>query len=699
MEAVKTFFRRLFFVLIFFTVVGISIVGFMWWRNIPLISLDPFNYVPTSAIYVLETEQPVQTWEEISNSAFWTHMRKQPYFKELTEDATSLDTLIHQNRLVFDLLGKRQLVISAHMTKQNDYDFLFILDLKREFPFFIEEYIGKIMSSAEDTSKYVYNDQRIFLVKNQQDNSSWAIAVRKHLLFCSQTPSLIEQALRQQASNTALTDSYQFRQVADHSSNTNLGRIFINYNYADEFLNLYLDEPNEYANAIFESLYFSGLNLDLEEDKDAAKSVVRMKGVSAVNDSLPSHLRALLRAGDSDMSAARVVPQRSAFYFSVNFDDFLTYYDEFAKVLEKDPVAYQEYQNQIRTVERLLDINVRDNFFSWIGTEMALIQTEPVTTKTAKDEYALVLKTKSMTEAMRQLEFIGEKIRKRTPVRVVVSEHQGHKISMLAVKGFFKLLMGKYFEKIEKPYFTFIEDYVIFSNSPETLKGIIDDYEMGLTLAKSTSFQEFFKEFEEDNSTFFAYVNMPVALRTLKTSVSNETWISMQKNSSYIISQPHWGFQLKKEEKNLFTTKLATVFENPDKVRQDYGNFVQLRKNKLDQLYSKNIMERMFGSEDNVALFEKLQQIPDSELINLEGQTEQHRLIVQEEDKTRYEYEVVGNIKDGIYREFREGKLIIEGFYKNNRRDGKWIFYDKNGKIKERKRYKNGNETKFIGLF
>ncbi len=699
MDSLKVFFRRFLYVLAFFAIIFVGILGFWTYKGIPIVSLDPFSYVPSSAMYILETNKPVDSWEEISSSKLWKHLQTQPYFGQLTQSAVSLDTMIHQNRGIFDFFGKRQVLISSHIHKQGDYDFLFIVDLKREIPSFLEKHIGKFMSSAEDSSNYEYKNNRIYLIKNTSDNSQWAISIRKHLLLCSQTPALIEAALDEQDNPTGFQNNRRFKKVVSKTSSKNIGNLFINYSLADEFFGLYMDESNEYLNAISEALLFSGLNLDLEQigddDDENASTIVRMKGTTVINDSIPSHVRALLLSGSSDITAARVVPQRSAFYFSVNFDDFLTYYDKFTQVLQRDEQAYQEYQNQIRTVERLLDISVRDNFFSWIGSEMAIIQSEATGSVDKNDEYALVLKTKSISEATAQLEFIGEKIRKRTPVKVVVSEHKGHKISMLAVKGFFKLVMGKYFEKIDKPYFTFIEDYVIFSNSPKTLKNLIDDYEMGLTLAKSSSFQRFFNEFEANNSNFFAYVNIPIALKSLKTSMSAETWQTVQKNSNYVISQPHWGFQLRRDETSFYDTRLVTVYENPEKVRSDYKLVQENRAKLLKQLNSKNILEKVFGTEEKIDLFEELQTIPDSELIELDKDNTKRRLIVRNQEDTRYEYEVEGTIKEGIYREYKAGKLIIEGYYKNDRRDGKWRFYDKNGKIKERKRYKDGEESKF----
>jgi len=149
-------------------------------------------------------------------------------------------------------------------------------------------------------------------------------------------------------------------------------------------------------------------------------------------------------------------------------------------------------------------------------------------------------------------------------------------------------------------------------------------------------------------------------------------------------------------DNKLKVNKINKVKENNEnKENKDNKDF---NKNKVNQNKfnkSNNILEKVFGTEEKIDLFEQLQTIPESELIELDKNNTERRLIVRNQEDTRYEYEVKGSIKDGVYREFKAGKLIIEGYYKNDKRDGKWRFYDKDGKIKERKRYKDGEESKF----
>jgi hypothetical protein len=85
-------------------------------------------------------------------------------------------------------------------------------------------------------------------------------------------------------------------------------------------------------------------------------------------------------------------------------------------------------------------------------------------------------------KAKEGLGFIHRQIKRRTPAKFKSMEFRNHEINYLEIKGFFRLMFGKLFSKLQKPYYTTLGDYVVFSNSPKTLVGMIMDYEDGLTL-------------------------------------------------------------------------------------------------------------------------------------------------------------------------------------------------------------------------
>lgn len=81
----------------------------------------------------------------------------------------------------------------------------------------------------------------------------------------------------------------------------------------------------------------------------------------------------------------------------------------------------------------------------------------------------LAIHSKDIDYAQDQLNYLSEQIRLRTPVKFRNINYNGYTINYLSLKGFFRLFAGGLFDRLEKPYYTIIGDYVLFSNSPAAL--------------------------------------------------------------------------------------------------------------------------------------------------------------------------------------------------------------------------------------
>src|SRR5690349_23842418 len=103
--------------------------AYRWYRQ-DTSDLKALSLVPSTAVYLFETSSPINSWKSISNSLQWKHLQKNKYFASLTSSVNALDSLIHDNDLLFQLLGSRSVIVSTHMVSTRDYDFLFVVDLQ-----------------------------------------------------------------------------------------------------------------------------------------------------------------------------------------------------------------------------------------------------------------------------------------------------------------------------------------------------------------------------------------------------------------------------------------------------------------------------------------------------------------------------------------------------------------------------------------
>lgn len=134
----------------------------------------------------------------------------------------------------------------------------------------------------------------------------------------------------------------------------------------------------------------------------------------------------------------------------------------------QNPGQWNTYDASLQKLNKFLKIDVLDIFTSWIGNEIALIKPE-CAGEQPMQTVILAIHSKDIDYAQDQLNYLSEQIRLRTPVKFRNINYNGYTINYLSLKGFFRLFAGGLFDRLEKPYYTIIGDYVLFSNSPAAL--------------------------------------------------------------------------------------------------------------------------------------------------------------------------------------------------------------------------------------
>lgn len=610
--------------------------------------------VPEDAIFILETGDPVESWNTFSESEMWQFMQGFPPFAEIAGSAASLDTVLQENRRLLNLVGSRNLMISAHITRPGDYDFLFIADLENLSK------AGSLKNQLDNlygvldyrvTTRRYENTEIKELFDPEERETLYLAFVRNHLV-CSYTGLLVEAAIRE-VQEPMLGRDLNFIDITQQVPRGGLGKLYLNYRYVDDYLELYMGGENPAVTAVFNSLYYSGLSVDFSgNDLD-------LDGVSNYVDTLDAYLVALMRSGTHQMEAPEVLSQRTAFYLGLGFDNIDDFYTNLENTLRQDEATWQSFRDGVAMIERRLKINVQENLLSWMDGEIAFAQNEPGRLG-RQQEFVVAIKAKDIDEARQQLDFVKEQVRRNTPLKFDAINYQGYVINYLELSGFFRLFFGKMFERLEKPYYTIINDYVVFSNSTETLLNLVEDHRQELTLSDSKDFRDFRGNFS-NRATVFAYFNSLRAFPLLKTFASSESWAGLQEHRRYLEAFRHMGLELTAAGRHLFETRLRLDFEKaplpPEEPAYEPGADTL---DDLEQFYVEKLHKNVYRE-------------------------------FYEDGSLKSEVETEKGLKDGRYKEYYPGgELKVFGRYKNNRRTGRWRYYDESGKLMRRERYSEG---------
>jgi len=642
-------------IVVLLVVVSLAVYYFLW----PSGSRSTLSVVPRNAAFVMETEDPFGSYREIANSKLWRHLLSNAYFEELDQSMKELDAIIAENELMLELFASRALTLSVHKTKPNDFDFLYIVDLENESKIaqFNTSLAPYLAGTGLTLDREDYGEDELLLLRDEETNDVLFLALIENVMAASYTRSLVEQAIADKDSNF-IENNPTFLKLNESLGTGGMFNLYINGLELDNFLGLYTDDEG-LLGALGETLDWSGLELEL------AREQFTLAGDLYVQDSTSSYLHALLAAGAGRHYAENICTQRAGMYLSLGFDNFLDLYDNLLDRYARFNDDWDAYKQDLNDVESFLDINLRRDFLSWFGNEIAVVLAEPKVRTRAEDRL-LLIHTRDLAIARASLERISNNIRKKTLVtRFKPVSYRTHTIYKFDAKGFFKLFLGKLLDKFDKPYFTYLEDFVVFSNDLTTLHHFLDDYAADLTLAKSAVYQPFREDFD-DRGNVFVYLDYARLHPLMRSFVDGETWVNMSQNKDYLQGFRQTGLQLTGSSERRFETEIRISYSQME--ARDLSLYAeQAAALAADTSESDSVLAPEYGNGTTFppGLNEEFHDDAGSKL--------KRRFFVME------------GLFEGAYTEYwRNGNLKVMGQYQKGQRVGEWEFYSRRGKLKDK---------------
>ncbi len=631
-------------------------------------NIQSIYLVPKDAVYIIESQKPINNWDAISKSEIWKHLNTNTYFNTLAKNLNKLDTIFKQQQGTFNRIGNRELLISAHVYAPKQYGFLYVVDLQKIAKLnLIKNNLNTLINSNYRVSKRNYHEHEITEVYDTKNHETLYISFIKNQMIASYTHKLVEASI-DQYSQPEIGRNLNFIEVKKQVGYSDMFRLYFQYDYLDEFIKVFSNTPGYLTETLSKSFEFSGFSFDLD------KNTIVANGFTNTNNQATTYLKALQKSGKGQRTISTIAPKKTALYLSFAFTSFTDFYSNFETILKENPTQFKSYLDGTEQIENVLKINLKKHFMSWIDDEIALIQLHSNVSESKKD-VALILKANDIENAEEHLDYILEQIRKRTPVKFKEVNYKGYPINFMSIKGFFKIILGDLFSDIEKPYFTIIEDYVVFSNEPNTLKSIINSYITKETLSNFEAYNDFDDQFDK-RSSVFAYINTPNLYNTTYDFVDAATKKQLKANKDYFICFPLIGLQFT-PNKNYFKSKLVLDYQNPDFVKLNYT---------FDDAKQSIVLPStpIILTEDSInknTIF-NISEIYPTDL------TADQFIKKYSNGNVRFSVELKDGLKHGRYKEYySNGVLKISGKFRKDKQVSTWRVYDLNEELIYKKRF------------
>ncbi len=453
----------------------ITVIGFIIYFNMGSTGkLDPINVVPNNAVVLLESENISATLSDLNKPSYSELIGSFPIIKTFINTLNNNDDF----KWIKSVLENKKATFSILPSASKKEEFLFIIDIDNYSKI---NFIPQLASNFNKTLKYrKINSLDVYSTTINIKGTKQPVhfVVLQNLLICASSYETIEKSIH----SLYKKEHKKLEQTMSRNSFTKTN------------LNIYLHEDGFLDLTHFKKIYnyTEGLAYSsFSQQKD--DNAITFEGYTSYYDSIPSIFQTLKHLKPGTVNDTYLIPQDIHSYTNLNVDNFNNLYTDYMNQLSSsDPIKFAVYIGGMKLTQSYLNIDIKKDIFSWMSGEISLVSLKE-TNLIPANNILVVIKANNIKKATNSLENLTKKVNTGNMADYKPINYKNHKINFLNISGFFKLLLTNHINTREKPFYTKIDNYILFSNSDNVLKHTINAIENGKTLKDNIRFQSLLK--------------------------------------------------------------------------------------------------------------------------------------------------------------------------------------------------------------
>ncbi len=491
-----------------FIVVGTALS--LWFFGDRKTTSEALHAIPIDAAIVVKIDPFAQLHKQLhSENEFWSAIRG---FKLVDDGAiffSLADSLKNRSSLFNQLVFDNQVFMSAHAVGNGRSELFFAANLpERVKPSDVWSLLSDIYGSSRTVTEKEYNGVSIFTFSKdvKQIENNLSIAVYRGVVLASKSLLLIESAIGQMESNVSLLDDPSFNEILKTAGTRVVANVFINHIKLPLFLEQQI-HPSRQRN--FKNL--SRIGRWSELDLTIRNDFFFLNGFGQVSDTLNTFYRVFAKQKPVPMTVSDVLPAQTAAFVFLGISDINSYLSSYHRYLDGYGLLHA-YKNTLDKESKQAGVDLTTLYKSIFGKEIALAFI-PFEGLKFSDCWFVVSNTKGQSLARQELVNVIETHAKRSGQKAssfqkvfVIDRDKSVDIYQLPFSGMHKTLFGNLFADVSDQYFTFIDSYVVFGSSVESLSRFILTNIHNKQLSNESSYKKFSEGLTQE-SNFTAYIN------------------------------------------------------------------------------------------------------------------------------------------------------------------------------------------------
>lgn len=437
------------------------------------------------------------------------------------------------------MLDNNPFLISVHPISRDEIGFLFVLEINslpaRNVLATIQEHFQKQFPKKRRT----YLGQE--LIEIIGDDDAFTFMLQKNYLVGSFSAFLVEDAIRSLQSETVPFLS-RFPQITNLAKlQQDDGNLYVN-------MEAFKDLIDNFSNISPFSLgTFSFL------DVQTADKSIQLNGFTfpAANEGiLASHIG--VTPGSFDLGI--ITPLQTSYVFHYSFGDSEIWGSKQQALLQS---TQPELWKKASDLQQQVDLDL-DYLYSLLDEEIGLLHFEKLT----NTDKALILEVDDAKAATNYLDNISRQLANSKGDTLYSELYRNLEIKHLMAEEFPSIILGESALGFRSSYYFTINNFLVFSNSPNQLQKIIDAIRDENTWAKSLRKNEFLSRINQA-SNFSIFVNTPEFWSRMQKSINPFWKETFTNNSTLLKSLDNVAIQFSNVDGRFFTNIVITQSETP----------------------------------------------------------------------------------------------------------------------------------------
>ncbi len=477
---------------------------FIWYKYYSFPPNDTFRAVPANSAFVVDIKEPDQFFAKVENKIYQSEISNLNFIKK----AARQWNLFYEQLPSAVTVSISRLTLAAQIGKDNSIDFIHIVDgCSEDLP--LEEYLSVGKHAFE---KRVFSQQEYFII-TLSDSASFSIALTNNLFILAETPYLLESALEQIQTNfRSILKDQSFQGIRNLIGKNADASVFLNMKKMPLFSSFFTKKKPQQD---FKFLQFFadwvGLDIIFQE------KTINIDGYLSPTDK-NQLLKSLEKQRLPDKTLiASILPDNTA---SMIYIGFKTATGFFKNIEVADKKSFNQY------------------FIPWMSGELAYLVTEPMPQHEYTDHQFAIFKTKNAQLTTDLLDKFGQ-----TFGKLDTEAYFNYTIHHILAKDIIKPIFGNGINTIHNPYYVILDDYVVFCNSIEAIKELLDKYTYGQTLGQDINYLQFIENLSA-TSNMYLYVNTSNILDIMKAFLKEELQATLKSEFEYYQKLTPLGLQL-----------------------------------------------------------------------------------------------------------------------------------------------------------